>query len=43
MTAIDTVRFGHSGREGGIRSGEYLTVTRTDCGKSNRDKGCHSC
>jgi hypothetical protein len=43
MTAIDTVRFEHSNRESGIRSGEYFTVTRTDCGKGNHDKGGHSC
>ena len=43
MTAIDNVRFEHSNRESGIRSGEYFTVTRTDCGKGNHDKGGHSC
>jgi hypothetical protein len=39
MTAIETVRFGHSSRESGIRRGEHFTVTRTDSGKGNHDKG----
>ena len=43
MTAITTVRFGHSSRESGIRRGEHFAVTRTDSGKGNRDKGGHNC